>query len=703
MPSHRLAPLLEPASIAVVGASPRAGSAGQTLLALNREAGYAGKLYAVNPNHAEIDGGPCYATPAELPVAPDLAILAVADARLETALVQTIERGARAAVIFGGVNLGGDRDPPLAARLAAIAREADLPVCGGNGMGFYNLDRGIRASFIRPPYDTRPGGLTLISHSGSSWSALSTNDQRLGFNLTISGGQEFTVTAADYLDYALGLPSTRTVGLILETIRDPQRFVAALEKAAGCATPLVALKAGRTPQSARMALSHSGAIAGDDAAYEALFERYGVTRVATLDDMAATMALLSHPAGIGEGALVSTHDSGFERELLIDLATDAGTALAGIGAPTRARLGELLDPGLEPVNPLDAWGTGRDYEVVFTETFCALLADPAAAVGFVCHSPRDGHPLSQAWARAAAAAAQRVHKPVAMVANHSWTRHPAITQELREAGVLMIEGTACGLRAAASAFAYRDFTKRPTLIPPAGPPAATRARWRRRLAQPAPFDEAEALALLGDYGVSVPATQRADSRKAAVAAAHTVGLPVALKTAAGGIHHKSDQAGVYLGLGDAGAVAAAYDSIAARLGPQVLVAAMAPAGVEMSLGVVRDAQFGSLITIGAGGTLIELLQDRRMAMPPFDAAYALRLIKRLTAWPLLGGWRGRAGVDVDAFADAAARLSVLAGELGGHIAEMDVNPLIVSPAGAVAVDALLITSSKPEVCSDDGE
>ena len=693
-PGARLAPLLAPRSIAFVGASAREGSAGHTVLRLNRGGGLEGRLYPVNPRYRRIDGLDCHASLADLPEVPDLVVLALADRRLEHALGEAAAVGARAAVVFGGSHLEGPERSALPRRLAAIAREADLVLCGGNCMGFYNLDAGVRVTFSPPPYATRAGGITLISHSGSSWSALTLNDGRLAFNLAVSSGEELCVGVADYMRYALAQPTTRVIGLILETVRCPEEFMAALAQANAQRVPVMALKVGRTEQSARLALSHSGAVAGDDAAYEAVFERYGVGRAQTLEEFAAGLLLFSNAGPVGPGGLAVIHDSGFERELLIDLASECGTVLAHLSPATRRRLGELLDPGLAPVNPLDAWGTGRDHERVFNECLGALMGDPGTACGFVSHSPRDGAPISEAWVRVCIESARRSGKPLAMMSNFPWVRNRGLVERLGAARIPVIDGMDAGLRAARHLFEQRDFLARGATSPPAGLGPSRLEGWRTRLDAGGVLDEAESLALLADYGIEVSPVRVVSSRDEIAALARKLDAPVALKTAMPGVHHKSERGGVLLDVAPR-RLLRAYDTLAARLGPRVVVADMAPPGVEMALGVVRDPHFGPLVLIAAGGLLIEVLGDRHLVVPPFDGACARRVIGRLRCRPVLEGCRGRPAANVDALAAAAARLSVLAHELGPWIEELDVNPIIAGPERAVAVDALVSASASP--------
>ncbi|HKF73756.1 MAG TPA: acetate--CoA ligase family protein [Stellaceae bacterium] len=684
--THPLSPLLSPRSIAFVGASPRPDSLGNDMLQMIARSGFNGAIYPINPNYPVIDGRRCYPGFAELPEPVDLAVLGVANARLEGALKEAIEHHARAAVIFASGYLENDRTPPLTERIAAMARAADMPICGGNGMGFYNDASAVWAVGFANLREPRPGNITFISHAGSVFGAFAHNDPRFRFNLAISAGQELVTTAADYLDYALEMDSTRVVGLFLETVRAPARFTAALAKAAERDIPVVVLKTGRTEASAALALSHSGAIAGNDAAYQALFDRYGVTRVDTLDELAATLLLFAEGRPAATGGLAVIQDSGGERELVIDLAAAHDVPFAKIGTATVARLSERLEFGLEPVNPLDAWGTGKDFVDIFADCFSALIDDPDAGLGIFFNDLRDGFYVHGGFAEAALRAHRRTSKPVAYATNFSAVRHDKIALRLSEAGVPVLDGTVPALQAARHLFARRDFRARePDAIPTPKP----KRDWRARLARDA-LGEHDALALLGDYGVPTLPTRIVLTEDAAVTAARETGFPAACKTAMPDIHHKTERRGVKLGLADEAAVRAAYADLAARLGPRVLVTRMAEPGVELALGLINDPQFGPVVMVGAGGVLVELLRDARYGLAPFGPKTARRLLDGLRVRPLLDGVRGAPSADIDAAADAVARFSVLAADLADAIGECDVNPLIVGPRGAVAADALIV-------------
>jgi acyl-CoA synthetase (NDP forming) len=542
----------------------------------------------------------------------------------------------------------------------------------------------------------RAGPVTFISHSGSAFAAVAFNDRGIGFNLIVSSGQEIVSTMADYMEYALGLESTRVLALLLETVRDPERFRAQLRRAAEADIPVVALTVGRSEGSKAMVTAHSGALAGEHGAYEAVFDAYGVHEVLTLDEMADAMELFSSPRRVRGRArgIASVHDSGGERALFVDMANDLGVPFAAITEQTRAAIDDTLDPGLEATNPLDAWGTGIDADRIFRESFLVMHEDPDTAVlAFVVDLTRQGQPYDEGYLQVAKDVFEATTKPFCIVSNLASAVALEEAAYLRDAGIPVLEGTRSGLVALRALVAQRDAADRPPLEAPTPVAEDVRDRWRQRLSEGTEVDELEGLRLLADYGIPVIAAREAGSVAVAVGAANELGWPVAIKTAAPGVQHKSDVGGVALGLADAGALRTAYEDIAARLGPRVVVAPMAPTGVEVALGIVRDPTFGPLVLVAAGGVLVELMKDRQLALPPLDEHRARSLIDRLRSRPLLDGVRGAPAADVASLAFAISRLSVLAGDLGDLIAALDVNPMIVSPGGCVAVDALVIPAT----------
>ncbi len=698
MTEHRLRPLLEPRSIALVGASARPDSFGYATLRNLAGPHYGGRVHAVNPRYDRIDDIDCHPSLGDVPGGVEHAVLSVANARIEAALVDAVEAGVRSVTIFGSVYLEGDTaESNLKDRLQGIAREAGLLVIGANCMGYVNYSVGARVTWMNVSEDGwfDPGHITLISHSGTCFLTLQFTDPRHRHNLCISAGQELTVTAADYIDYALDKESTRVIALFLETVRDPDGFRAALDRAAGANIPVVAIKVGRISRSAELARSHSGALAGNDAAYEAVFDHYGVLRVDNWNELAAASRLFAHHKELAPGGLAGIMDSGGARGMLLDLAARMDVPFADIGDDTARALAGLLEYGLEPVNPTDVWGSGRDWQDVYTGSMKALADDPASAMTGLFADFGESRTGGAAYLDLCEKIERETAKPVFFCQHWSRAMDPEMTRRTAASPILVIDGTETFLAAVRLAMQRRDrMDDSPGDMAPV-PAEPVIEHWRHRLAGAGALDENEGLALLESFGIVAPARQMAASADECVAAAAAIGWPVVLKTAASGLLHKTEASGVILAVGNEDDVVRGWHDLAGRLGPRVLVEAMAPRGVEMAAGIVVDGQFGPLVMIAAGGVLVETHADRRFLLPPAGRASVRRAIDQLACRALLDGVRGGEAVDVDALVDAVARLSVIATTLGDCLAELDINPFIVHPQGCQAVDALVLPRVHP--------
>jgi acyl-CoA synthetase (NDP forming) len=687
-----LSRLLEARSVAVVGASERTGSVGETTLRQLVGSGFQGEIFPVNPRHRSLKGLRCYPSLEDLPASVDLAVIALPDALLQEQLSMAARLGVGSAVIFASAfDEPSEGRRPLTERLASIASEAGMAMCGANCMGFVHPAASLEICGFSLPAELGPGPICFLSHSGSSFSALLHNDRGLRFNLAVSSGQELVTTAADYVSYGISMEGTAVVGLIVEQLRDVPRFSEVAREASERDIPIVALKVGADPRAAELVSAHSGALAGDDGAYEAFFDAYGIHRVRDLCELADTLELFAvGRRRAAAGGLAAVTDSGGERALLIDLAS--GMELASPNDATRAELASVLDPGLPVVNPLDAWGTGADSDNVFKSSLRALHDDPGT--GALLFAVDLTAASSESYASIATATSEVTVKPFAVLSHYPDGMDRAAAARLRRAGVPILEGTTSGLGAVRHLFDHRDFRARPPLDPP--PPAAARVHraWQERLSAGEPLGEADALSLLADWGIPVARTLRASSEEEALLAAGALGWPVAVKTAAPGVDHKTEHGGVVLGVSGDQALRRAYREISARLGPVVSVQQMAGRGMEMALGVVEDADFGPLVVVAAGGTLVELLADRQIALAPLDHWRARRLVERLRCSPLLRGFRGGDPVDEDALVSAVVALSALARDLEGFLGALDVNPLVVGPRGCVAVDALVVKAAR---------
>ncbi len=692
---HRLDSLLRPRSIAVLGATERSNTVGRTTVENLLKGRYEGRLYAVNPGYDSVCGVPCFATLAALPEPVEHVIFAVGDARVEAALDDVIAHGARAATLMSSLVLANDREPPLRDRVLAKINAAGLLVCGANGMGFYNFAEGIWGCGFKTRMHVRGGNVAYISHSGSGMCGIVDSEERINFNVVVSTGQELVVSMDEYLDFALDQPSTKIVGLFMETARNPAGLVRAFQKAQQRGIPIVALKVGRTELAARLTVSHSGAIAGEDGVYQALFDRYGVHRVNDMDELATALILFAQPHPVAAGGLVSIHDSGGERQLLIDLADAARVPLTQLSAATTTKLASLLDPGLAAINPLDAWSTGGpDYHVGMQQCFATLMGDPEAAFGAVVHDRAPGGGIYGDYLEYLRAGHRASGKPAFLVSNRQGTGADSQVIAATREGFPVIDGVMPFLRGAKHLLDHRDFLVRDREAPVPLPAAALTA-WRARLADGRSLDENDSMNLLRDFGLPANPGRVVASETEARAAAQEFGYPVVLKTAMRGIDHKSDRGGVHLGIGDEAALITSYRDLATRIDPRVIVAPMIVAqGIEMLLGMIHDDQFGPVVLLGFGGLHVEALAVVVHALPPFDAAEARRLIDRLALAPLLKSRRHRRALAVDEFCRIAARFSALAAGLGDLLDEVDLNPVIVHADGCVIVDALVVTKAR---------
>ena len=692
-----VAAMLAARSVALVGASPRDGSLGQRMITEMARSSPAPTTYLVNPRYTEIAGTRCYPSLAELPEeSVDLVLLAVPDPALEDQLGLAAERGDRSAVIFGSAfDPPGPRpagQPTLRDRLAATARAAGMAVCGAGCMGFVNVTGGLRAVGYVEPDPLPRGPVALVTHSGSVFSAMLRTRRGLGYTVAVSSGQELVTSAAEYAEWALGQPETQVLALVLEAVRDAGRLRAVLAAAAARDIPVVLLTAGRSARGRAMVSAHSGALAAADGGWEALARGYGVHRVGDLAELADTLELFAIGRRVRGGTGIATvHDSGLERAHVADVADELGVPFAAIGEPATARLAGLLDPGLEPANPLDIWGTGARAGEQLSGALAALAGDPAVAVVALAVDLVHEYDGDQSYPAAVTEAARQTGKPVVVLSNLPAAIDPDVAARLRAGGIPVLEGTRTGL------LALGHLLRHGAAVPPAPAPPidsppidpGRRARWTAVLA--AGQARGSALAdLLRDYGIPVARTRAASSEAEALAAAAEIGYPVVLKTDEPGIAHKSDVGGVVLGLASPAELTAAYRDLAERLGRRVLVGQTIPAGPELSLGLARDHELGLLLVVGAGGLLVELLADRAVALPPAGPEQARELVSQLRVAALLAGPRGQPAADLTAVTAAITGLSQLAVELGDVLEALDINPLICGPHGAVAVDALAI-------------
>lgn len=671
--------LFRPGTVALLGVSDKPGSYGHTLEAMCRNAGFDGRVYGVNPRLAGRDEM-TVARLSDLQARPDHVVISVGTAHVEKAVEQALDAGVKALSIFAQCP-----DRALRTRIGAAVNQAGAVLCGPNSMGLHNFHNRLRITPFDVPLDRKPGGVGLISQSGSVLGALMNNGRRFQFSQAISTGSETVTTAADYLAWMVDQPETRCIGMFLESVRDPDKFMDAMEQAAIKDIPVVITKVGRSNLGAKLAVSHTGAMVGNDDIFRTVVRRFGGHLTDSIDEMSAVLSVFSQGRPAPASGLASIHDSGGERELVADLAEQHSVQFAELSPATTTRVQDVLEDGIDPENPLDAWGTGKGAEETFRAATVAMLEDPTVGLGFYVLNWRDGYELHQMHERALTAAFAETKKPLVAVSNYSLSQSEELANRLGDLGIPVIGGLQNAILAARALLGR-------TSVAPRQMTAGAREHLKVARAMLDGKDwisEPDSYAVLQAYGLAVPTHRLVMDRQAAMDFASALGRPVICKTAKPSVVHKSDVAGVFPNLTDTAQVATVYEDLCARLSPQVLIAEMIPKGSEWSIGAINDPDFGPAVRIAPGGTLVELLDESVMLMAPFDPATAKNAIETLQSARLLNGYRGAPSQDMRAFAQAASDLSHLAWDLRDLIAEIEVNPIIVSQTGATVADAII--------------
>jgi len=686
---HRLDPLLDPESIVIVGAT-TSGGMGSRVIKNLQNGGYKGKLYGLHPKNKDAFGIPCFPDFKSLPEKVEHAIFAVSDERVEGLVDAAIEAGVKAMSMMSMLYLDDDQKPYLKDRIQTKLKEADILLCGANGMGFFHIEKGVwvNGHFSRPNHE--PGGVCIISQSGSGVAGIIDCEERINLNLSVSSGSELTVGAEDYLDYILHQESTTVVGLFLETIRKPDQMIKSFELANERRIPIVVLKTGRTERSAELTVSHSGGLAGVDDCYNALFDKYGIQRVADMDELATTLIMFDQPHSLANGNMVSMHDSGGERQLIIDIADQQGVEFAELEEATTQKLEEILDPGLPPVNPLDAWGKGLgDADQIMIDSMIAMLSDSNASMGAIV---MDRGPLGKIFPEYIdylEQTNQQTGKPVFLVSNRQGTGTDPLVLELSQNGMPVIDGMHSFLAGVRCLHQYRDFLNRKDEIN-VDLNADKLKKYQGQLEKSDFVSEADALNMFFDLGLNANQSKIIANEEELVSTAKEMGFPLVLKTAVEDVYHKSELSGVYLNIDTEEKLRSSYKELQEKLPGNALLAKMVQSeGVEMIVGMTTDQQLGPMVTIGFGGYYAEAMNDAITLMPPFSKEMAKNALSKLKMKTLLEGYRGSKPADLDAFAEFASRFSVIAVELSNQVCEIDLNPVILGNDNCIAVDALI--------------
>jgi acetate---CoA ligase (ADP-forming) len=696
--------LLRPKSIAILGASERP-SIGRSLIVSARNIGFEGNVYPINPRYPELLGHRCYPSVEDLPEPPDVVAFCVSYTRILENFRPVAAKGAKAVAIFdGGFAERGEEGAKLQAEIVGICREAGILLNGPNCMGVLNpaTRSSIYIHEVRDPADLM-GNVGLISQSGSVCIGLVSDVRRFGFSHVISSGNEALIGAAEYLEALIDDAATKVIALFTETIKEPERFVAALDRAADRGKPVVVLKVGRTERTKRAITTHTGGLACDARVFSEVLRVHRAIEVHDLDELTEVLAVCQGERWPRGRRLAVITASGGQAELMLDIASERGLEVAPLPAEQRLEAERVIGSITGDGNPLDAWGNG-DYATNFPHAFKVLDRTPTADVIVFCGDSCDGQPMGRAertleYTKILLDAAQASSKPHYVMNTRPGLMLRDQVDLLRQHGIPMIGGSRQGLGAIDKLARYLE--PPPHRAPGiCGPSIAHYLHGGTRQT----INEFDAKRLLAEHGIAVAKETLVASSVEAVEAARAIGFPVVLKAVSDDIPHKSEYGLVLIDLRDEAAVAAAWRSLHERLAkvpdaPKlagVLVQQMIAGGIEVFAGVSRDPDFGHTLAFGIGGLAIEIMRDFALRLLPLRAGDAEAMIAETNAAKLLRGIRGGPPADIESLARALYALADLAYADRAFIAEIDLNPIKVMPQGqgCVVVDALISPLAK---------
>jgi len=691
--------MLNPRSIAVVGASPKGGYGGRLLNAVLKAKDRV-RIYPVNPNYDEIAETKCYRSIADLPEAPDLVGIVVPYDKVLPVMKECAAKKAGSAIVIsaGFAERGIDSRLDLQKQVGAYAKESGLRITGPNCLGLANVREDIWATASSRTLGGLTGHIALVCQSGATAFGpflLRAVDAGIGLSHIISTGNETDLDFADFARYLVDDPDTRVIAGFVEGFKDVQKFIAVAQLAAERGKPIVLIKSGRSASGAEAARSHTAALTGADALYEAVFRQYGVIRVQDYDELLEVSHLLANCKKPPQRGISVVSHSGGISSLTADMLGLAGLDLPQLTPRARDGINGILKDFGWAANPADVTGFARGEH--FPKIMDYMIGEPTVGT-LVIASAGAGNQVEQVIA-------QRDASDKGVVFFWTASRGDKTTLPKLKASNIPIfyspEKLARGLKFMIDYHAWRDSRTTSGAAKIAAPDAAQKKMLQQlgTLGRTT-LSESESKQTIAAWGISAPREILATSAAGAAEAAKKIGYPVVMKVDSPDILHKTEAGVVRLGLRNAEEAQAAYAEIMANAAKHAanakingaIVQEMVTGGVEVIVGVSYDAQLGPMLLFGSGGVMVEVYNDVALRHCPITRSEAVEMIAEVKGAKLLRGFRGKPAADVDALADTLVRVSQLAVHLDGKLAELDINPLMVLPKGqgVKAVDALVV-------------
>lgn len=697
-PGIDLTGLFCPRSIVVIGATERPSISSTVIRSLHC-LGYGGKIIPVNRKYESVLGHRCFPDIDSIDGDIDLVLHCLGQRHALGQLERAAARGARAAVIYdGGFAESGADGARQQQDLAALCREAGIALCGPNCMGFSSPHTRVHCYMLAvEDAESLTGNVGLISQSGSVCIGITTDTRRYGFSRVISTGNEAVVSNAAFLEHLIADPFTRVVGMFIESVTEPERFIAALDAAAAAGKPVVVLKVGRTERAAAAVSTHTGGLAGEARVFSALLKAHRAIEAETIEDMCEVFAACQgeHIPAVSRLGVITS--SGGHAELMLDLAEHAGVELPPLAPDLRERVWSVVGVSTGDGNPLDAWGNG-DYRTNYPPALEALRKSPdhdaiVMTLDDFDQKPMDHGELSKDCAAMMRESRAGSNKPHFILSTLCGVFNAGHVPRFQQGDVAVLSGIQPAFRALgklARAASPRSDER------PIKPPMAV-DEWVTSAAR-STVHEYDAKRLLADYGLTVPAEKQAQSVADAIAAANELGYPVVLKALSDDLGHRTEHGLVRLGLNDDEQLAGALRDMQARIGEtniagdgvSWLVQTMLSPGVEVIAGVTRDPAFGHVLVVGPGGILAEAMDEVSLRPLPLREGDVEAMLEETRLSTQLAGVRGRPPADRPALIKAVESIADFATANRPWIESIDVNPIIVHAHGCVAADALIV-------------
>lgn len=702
---QQLSRLLTPESIAIVGASDTEHSFGSNTMK-NLAATFKGQIYPVNPKRDTIHGLKSYPSIEDLPEVPDCVVLAIPGSAVIGIAETCAALGVGGVIIYSsGFAELGDEGAARQAQLTRIAYDSGMPILGPNCIGIANPGRGLGLTFM-PSYRDMPqiaGDIGLVSQSGAmGYVVLQALQRGIGFSRYLTTGNAADVDVADLINVLVDDPDTKSIACMFEGVADPERLLFATKRALAAGKPVVVLKLGHSEMAGEAAKSHTGVLTGSYAGYRAAFEKTGVIVVDDFEALLETTIYLGRAGSPNAAGVAVLGASGGASILAVDLAADMKIEMPQPSTATRKKIEAAIPSFGYSGNPTDMTAESVRRNEMYTKTIEAFGADQK--YGTIIVAMASAHPtVGHARAEGICETARATNVPVCIVWLNEWYQGPG-TEIYDSSTDLTIFRS---LRRCLNAIkAWHHYHERRALLlerlatsiqlpplPDLGDATGT-------------LSESQSKQILKHAGINVSRERVAQSVDDAIKFAEELGYPVVMKADSGDLPHKSELGVIRLNLADAKAVRTSWDEIMAAVegvepAPRlngILVQEMCQGDIEVMVGVKRDSQFGPMVVCGLGGAMVELLNDVVVSLAPVSKEQAHEMIARLKGYKLLTGFRGRPAVDIDVFAEAICRISNLAVAGVDQISEIDVNPILLSSTGGIAVDALINIepiSSKP--------